>query len=124
MPEPVKVFLSYVESDRDIVSKLYTDLKNAGFSPWMADKDLFPGEVLRDGINKAMKNANALLFCLPEQISYDDLRKLTEQIQSGLQLSSDEVLTIPIFSKAGKTALFSQIDASIISKIEEMDQSE
>ncbi|MEM9215925.1 MAG: TIR domain-containing protein [Cyanobacteria bacterium P01_F01_bin.150] len=105
MPEPVKVFLSYVERDRDLASKLYTDLKNAGFAPWMADNDLLPGSSWREGIDRAMHNCDAFLFCLPSQ-PYDV--QLMQQIQVAFQFLSNRlpgtILIIPIFTEVDQNS--------------------
>ena len=96
MPEPVKVFLSYVESDRDIVSKLYSDLKKAGFVPWMVDKDLLPGDVLSDGIDTAIHKSDAFLICMSTDESYLR-RSIIHEIRSSLEaLSKRNSVIIPV----------------------------
>jgi hypothetical protein len=45
MPQaPVRIFLSYTRADQAHVERLYQQLCQAGFTPWMDTKDLLPGQ--------------------------------------------------------------------------------
>ena len=52
--EKATIFLSYASSDEGRVGKLYKDLVNAGFNPWMSSKDIFPGESWERSIKVAI----------------------------------------------------------------------
>jgi hypothetical protein len=41
---PVGIFLSYTRADQAHVERLYQQLRQAGFTPWMDTKDLLLGQ--------------------------------------------------------------------------------
>ncbi|MDM8550085.1 toll/interleukin-1 receptor domain-containing protein [Desulfobacterales bacterium HSG2] len=51
-----KVFISYAREDIEIAGRLYDDLKSAGVTPWMDEKDLLPGQDRKVHITKAIWN--------------------------------------------------------------------
>jgi hypothetical protein len=50
----VQLFLCYARRDRCAVEQLYDRLLDEGFKPWMDTRDIFPGEVWKAAINKAL----------------------------------------------------------------------
>jgi len=60
----VQIFLSYVRSDRGSVEKLYQNLSDAGFRPWMDAKDILPGERWESAVRRAIRNSHFFLACL------------------------------------------------------------
>ena len=98
MSEPITVFLSYLANDLEMVSRLRSDIKDAGFSPWTADEDLLPGQVWIEGVNEAMNHSDAFLFCLSNFSQHSDF--VISEIQNAISLSKrrkDKVLIIPVF---------------------------
>ena len=63
-PEKPKVFLCYAHADHDRVEVLYEKLSEAGFTPWMAPKNIMPGEKWRRTLFKAIREAPFFLACL------------------------------------------------------------
>ena len=64
-PEPLAhVFLSYAREDEEQVDGLYRKLFDAGFKPWMDQKDILPGEKWRFSIRKAIRHSDFFLACL------------------------------------------------------------
>jgi serine/threonine protein kinase len=59
-----QIFLSYAREDREKVEKLYQDLSDAGFKPWMDKKDILPGEDWKFCIQKAIQRSDFFLVCL------------------------------------------------------------
>ncbi len=58
----IDVFICYTKKDEEVANKLYDDVKYAGFSPWMASKDLFLGCKWEMEIRKAIKNSYFFLI--------------------------------------------------------------
>jgi len=59
-----RIFISYAHEDARKVRRLYYDLIDAGFQPWMDKVDLAPGEDWRMAIEKAMRSADFVIICL------------------------------------------------------------
>jgi hypothetical protein len=55
------IFISYVEEDKEMAEKLYKDIKNHGYQPWIESKDLLAGQKKDLEKQKALKQAD---FCL------------------------------------------------------------
>jgi ABC-type cobalamin/Fe3+-siderophores transport system ATPase subunit len=62
MSEPIKVFLSYSLTDKEIVKKIYSGLQQAGFSPWMDAVNIMPGELIESAISEAMDISEVFVF--------------------------------------------------------------
>jgi hypothetical protein len=60
----VQVFLSYAREDKAEVEDLYQKLSDAGFKPWMAEKDILPGERWKSSIQRAIRSSDLFLVCL------------------------------------------------------------
>ena len=61
-----QVFLSYARPDEEEVAKLYQELSDAGFKPWMDTKDILPGENWRLSIHRAIFVPRQVLDTLEE----------------------------------------------------------
>ena len=59
-----RIFLAHAREDKPLVRKLYADLKKNGFSPWIDEVDLFPGQVWTEVIPRAIADADIFLACL------------------------------------------------------------
>jgi hypothetical protein len=59
-----QIFLSYAREDEGKVEKLYQELSDAGFKPWMDTKDILPGERWQSSIRKAVRRSDFFLACL------------------------------------------------------------
>ena len=74
-PEPPadavpQVFLSYASQDRPEVEKLYQNLVDAGFKPWMDYRDILPGEKWEPCIRQAIRDSDLFLFCLTSNSAF------------------------------------------------------
>ena len=56
-----KIFLSYAQEDRGIAQKLYLDLKDLGFEPWLDEKYLLGGQNWKAEIKKAIEESSFFL---------------------------------------------------------------
>ena len=59
-----RIFLAHAREDKAQVRTLYADLKTRGFDPWLDEKDLLPGQIWKDEIPKAIRQAGVFLACL------------------------------------------------------------
>src|SRR5215831_7735498 len=60
----LKVFLCHSSSDKPEVRKLYKRLKKDGFTPWLDEEDLIPGQSWRDEIPAAVRSCHVVVVCL------------------------------------------------------------
>ena len=59
-----QLFLAHAREDKPQVKKLYADLKARGLNPWLDEMDLVPGQIWKDEIQKAIREAAVFLACL------------------------------------------------------------
>ncbi|REJ44223.1 MAG: TIR domain-containing protein [Microcystis flos-aquae TF09] len=60
----IQIFLAHASEDKPAVLALHERLKQAGYKPWLNEKDLIPGQIWRDEIPKAIKASQIFLACL------------------------------------------------------------
>jgi len=65
-PTLPRIFLSYAREDEARAEKLYQQLSEAGFSPWMDTQDILPGERWEPTIERALQDSDFFLACLSE----------------------------------------------------------
>jgi hypothetical protein len=58
------VFISYAREDIDIAYRLYHDLKNAGYNPWIDREILLPGENWKNVIHEVIKETQYFIALL------------------------------------------------------------
>jgi hypothetical protein len=59
-----QIFLSYAREDEEKAEELYQKLSDTGFKPWMAKKDILPGERWESRIPQAIRRSDFFLACL------------------------------------------------------------
>jgi hypothetical protein len=62
--EPKTIFLCHASEDKETIRHLYTQLRDVGFTPWLDEEDLLPGERWEERIREAVKRSAAVLVCL------------------------------------------------------------
>jgi predicted ATP-binding protein involved in virulence len=110
--ELTKIYVSYHRDDLEAAVELYTWLKNAGFSPWMIDEDVFPGEETRSLCMEAIVESDIFISLIsnkstcqyyeydgldPDDIFYDLKEFLAFELDSFLEKTAEDRLVIPIF---------------------------
>ncbi len=91
------IFISYSHQDRDRVFELANRLTEDGFRIW-TDRDIHPGGLIREAINRAVVSSRIFLFCL----SASSLRSewVDTEIEMAMarqhELGSGEVYVIPV----------------------------
>lgn len=63
----LKVFLSHSSQDKPLVRELYKRLSQDGFSVWLDEKELLPGQDWEREIQKAVERSDVVLVCLSNQ---------------------------------------------------------
>lgn len=59
-----RIFISYAREGQSIAEKLYDDLKDKGYKPWLDKHDLLPGENWEDTIRDEIEKSNCFLVLL------------------------------------------------------------
>jgi energy-coupling factor transporter ATP-binding protein EcfA2 len=59
--ESLKIYISYVKADLDLALDLHRFLKDSGYSPWIIDEDIFPGENIFSASKKAIEDTDLFL---------------------------------------------------------------
>lgn len=60
----LKIFLCHASEDKKLVRIMHKQLKQDGFSPWLDEIDILPGQDWEHEITKAVKHTNVVLACL------------------------------------------------------------
>lgn len=66
MAKGPKIFLAHAFEDKDSVRKLYEELRELGFRPWLAMENLLPGKSWYLEILKAIGKSDFFIACLSE----------------------------------------------------------
>jgi hypothetical protein len=110
-----KVFVSYVQENRDVVTRLVYELRDAGLNVWFDRDTLPPGVFWRDEIRAAVRNHEYFLACFsneylvrPRTFMNEELLQAIEEIRQRANapwfvpiVLSGEVPDLPI--SAGRT---------------------
>ena len=64
-----RLFLAYAQEDRANVKRLYRDLHDAGFEPWMDTENLLPGQNWPRAIERAIETSDYFLGCFSSRSS-------------------------------------------------------
>ncbi|KAF5434830.1 CRISPR-associated protein [Candidatus Methanophagaceae archaeon] len=95
----LRIFLAHAKEDKEQVYKLYLKLKEAGFEPWLDEKELLPGQVWRDEIQKAIQNSDFIIACL-SKISVAKKGYVQKEYRTALDLYAerppDDIYLIPV----------------------------
>ncbi len=59
-----QVFVSYARQDKAKLDSLYERLEKAGFHPWMDERDVLPGQPLRQTIENALRRSGVVVVGL------------------------------------------------------------
>jgi hypothetical protein len=61
---PLRVFLCHSSNDKPAIRKLYQKLLADGFTPWLDEEDLLPGQDWQNEIARVLNSAEVILVCL------------------------------------------------------------
>ncbi|OPF18057.1 serine/threonine-protein kinase pkn1 [Microcystis aeruginosa KW] len=63
----IQIFLAHASEDKPAVLALHERLKQAGYKPWLDEKDLIPGQNWRSVIPKAIADSQLFIACLSQR---------------------------------------------------------
>jgi hypothetical protein len=93
------IFLSYSRNDQDVVKAAYKELRKKGYSPWMDQFDIVPGEKWERAIQRTIEKADFFLVFLSEH-SVNRRGVLQQEIRMALsewnKMLSDDIYLIPV----------------------------
>ena len=93
------IFLSYARDDQDMVKSVYKRLQAEGYSPWMDQFDILPGENWERSIRAAIQKADFFLIFLSNH-SVNRRGVLQQEIRMALdswnKMLSDDIYLIPV----------------------------
>jgi len=80
-----KVFISYVQENRDIVRRLVLDLKAQGIDVWFDRDKLPPGVFWQDEIRKAVSNHAYFICCFSKEYSERQRTYMNEELELAIR---------------------------------------
>jgi len=95
----VRVFLAYAGEDRCEVKKLYHDLQEAGFEPWMDHEKLLPGQNWPKAIERAIDLSDFFLSCFSHRSTRKRghfQRELRYALDVTDQVPCDDIFFVPV----------------------------
>ncbi|MCP4344501.1 MAG: SUMF1/EgtB/PvdO family nonheme iron enzyme [Desulfobacterales bacterium] len=94
-----KVFISYGEEDYEIAKRLYDDLKDSGFNPWMNKENILLGQKQKLEIRRAIQESSYFLILLSEK-SLSDRGYFHKELKIALEILDemppDKIFILPV----------------------------
>jgi formylglycine-generating enzyme required for sulfatase activity len=87
--ERIQVFICHASEDKSAVRKLCRRLDDAGFAPWIDERELLPGEDWDDRINVALHASQAVLVCL-SRVAVSKAGYLQKEIAHALDVAEEQ----------------------------------
>ena len=93
------IFLCHAHEDKPVVLDIYNKLKDAGLSPWLDTKDIFPGQNWDHEIQKALKKSSFILIFF-SKISISKHGYIQKEFKLALDIMEEipegEIFIIPV----------------------------
>jgi hypothetical protein len=87
---PKQIFFIFAMEDKQKVEKIYASIEELGYRPWISTRDLKPGQVWKDTIEKALLESQiALVFLSTHSINKEGYIK--KEINLALNMMSENV---------------------------------
>lgn len=67
MTTTARIFLAHAKEDKATIRQIYDQLEARGFSPWLDEVDLLPGQIWKDEIQKQIESAAVFLAFLSKK---------------------------------------------------------
>lgn len=94
-----KVFIAYVMEDAESATKLYAQLEEIGFDPWMDKHKLLPGENWLRSIERAIETSRFFVACLSSR-SVDKRSRFQAELRYALDcatlMPAGDIFFIPV----------------------------
>ncbi len=85
----IKVFLCHASEDKPIVRQLQGKLLQRGFSVWLDEKNLLPGQDWKQEISKSVRNSDIVVICLSKK-SIDKAGFVQKEIKYALDVADEK----------------------------------
>ncbi len=95
----IQIFLAHAKEDKEAVSELYDRLNEAGYKPWLDEKDLLPGQNWQSEISRVIKNSQLFIACLSKRsIAKQGFvqQEFRMAINQAAKLPSESIYLIPL----------------------------
>lgn len=97
--DAVQVFVAYAFEDEEQVRKLYSELKQHGFTPWLDKENLMPGQNWPRAIERAIDSSDFFVACLSRR-ALIKRGHFQSELRYALDLTSrlplDDVFVLPV----------------------------
>jgi cold shock CspA family protein len=94
-----RIFINYAREDKDFADKLYSDLRQAGESPWMDSMDLILGQPVDATIRKAISDSSYFITLLSSR-SVGKKGYVQKEIRHALDIAEeypeDQIWILPL----------------------------
>lgn len=87
-PTRLRVFLCHSSADKPRVRELCSDLRSDGFSPWLDEEQLAPGQQWALEIERMIKGVDAFIVCLSKH-SVDKRGYVQKEIKMALDVADE-----------------------------------
>lgn len=99
MPESPRVFISYVQENREIVALLVDELKRRGVNAWWDRDSLLPGMFWQDEIRRGIRKGDFFIACFSNEYLERDRTFMNEELAIAIEeirLRGDSAWFIPV----------------------------
>lgn len=97
--DAVQVFVAYAFEDEEQARKLYSELKQHGFTPWLDKENLMPGQNWPRAIERAIDSSDFFVACLSRR-ALIKRGHFQSELRYALDLTSrlplDDVFVLPV----------------------------
>ena len=95
----MKIFINHAPEDKETADRLYDDLKNAGFSPWMESRNLLAGQNQKETVPKMIRESSSFLTLFSSK-SLTQSGSFRKNLKAALEIldenPSDKIFLIPV----------------------------
>ena len=91
----MKVFISYVNEDRELARRLSRSLEGAGFEVWLDENNILPGDNWAEKVSLALKESQAMVVLIsPASV---DSKWVRHEIEFALGAKEYRGRLVPVF---------------------------
>lgn len=98
-PSAIQIFLAHANEDKPQVRQLYQKLQEAGYQPWLDERDLIAGQNWQNEIPKAIRRSDIFIACLSSQSvkkSGSFQKELRLALNVMAEMLEEEIYLIPL----------------------------
>lgn len=94
-----KVFISYAKENYECAKRLYDDLKKEGYSPWIDEEDVLPGQIWKEEVKKNIEKSKFFILLISSNsVSKQGFFQKEQKIALDIydELPSNSIFIIPV----------------------------